>query len=190
MVCVCLPGTVAWSQKWPKLSLKGHNRRQNLDLLLWPRNQTAFLLVVKLVLSMPEERQASWFEHQEQVGDTFLTARELIIRNLFLQAKRLTSITTGRFLNVWMSKCAENIQNDGKTRTGLFTATMCQHTLLCQCNNFWLLKTWLWTPTLLIWPLWFLLIFENKITAETAFFPGCVWSSRTIADYPTRDLKM
>ena len=42
-----------------------------------------------------------------------LTVGILFISNLFLQADLLTSITTKRFWNIWGSKSAENIQNDG-----------------------------------------------------------------------------
>jgi hypothetical protein len=72
----------------------------------------------------------------------------LFIRNFFLQAKWLTGITTRRFSNVWRSKSAENVQNDGETITGSFTMTMCQHTFLFQCSNFCLGRAWLWSPTL------------------------------------------
>jgi hypothetical protein len=41
-----------------------------------------------------------------------------IIRNLFHQARQLTSITTGRVCNVCGGKSAENIWRDGRSRTG------------------------------------------------------------------------
>jgi hypothetical protein len=69
--CVCLLGTIGWSQKQPKLPLEGHNRRQNLGLLLKSRNPTAFLSVEKPVLSMPKENKASQVKEQEHVGDIF-----------------------------------------------------------------------------------------------------------------------
>ena len=47
----------------------------------------------------------------------FLTMRKLNITNLFLQAKQLSRVSTGRFCNVWESKSAINIQNS-RTRTG------------------------------------------------------------------------
>jgi hypothetical protein len=56
---VSVLGTVGWCQKWPKLTLQGHNRRRNLGLLLWPRSQTAVLSVEKPVLSTPEEIEAT-----------------------------------------------------------------------------------------------------------------------------------
>jgi hypothetical protein len=55
--------------------------------------------------------------------------------------------------SIWGSKSTENVRNDGGTRTGCFTVTMRLRTLLC--SDFWPLKTWLWSPTLLtllIWP--------------------------------------
>jgi hypothetical protein len=54
------------------------------------------------------------------------------------------------------SKSAKNARNDGETKTGCFTMTVRRPTLLCLCSDFWPLKTWLWSPTLLtplIWPL-------------------------------------
>ena len=65
----------------------------------------------------------------------------------FLEAKRLTGITIRTFCNVWRRKSAEDVQNDGRTRTGWLNITMC--TVLFQCSNFWLLKVWLCSPTLL-----------------------------------------
>jgi hypothetical protein len=79
-----------------------------------------------------------------------------IVDQEFLQAKWLTSITTGRFCNIWGSKSNKNVQNDRRTKTSSFIMTAHWHTLLYQCCNFWPLKTWLWSPTLLIrliWPL-------------------------------------
>jgi hypothetical protein len=65
----------------------------------------------------------------------------LIIRNLFHQARQLTTITTGRVCNVCGGKPAENIWRDGRTRTGWFATTMCLHTtselqyLVCKNRN-------------------------------------------------------
>jgi hypothetical protein len=55
---------------------------------------------------------------------SFLTVRALFSRNLFLQAKQLTSITTRKFCYIWGSNSTENIQNDGGTRTGSFIMPM------------------------------------------------------------------
>jgi hypothetical protein len=62
----------------------------------------AVLSVGKPVLSKPEESEVSQVKHQEHVRDfSFLAGRALLfIRNLFLQAKWLTGITTRRFSNV------------------------------------------------------------------------------------------
>jgi len=38
--CVCEPGTVGWRQELPKHPPKEHNKKLNLGVLLWPRNQT------------------------------------------------------------------------------------------------------------------------------------------------------
>jgi len=38
--CVCEPGTVGWRQELPKRPPKGHNRKWNVGVLLWPRNQS------------------------------------------------------------------------------------------------------------------------------------------------------
>jgi hypothetical protein len=87
---------------------------------------------------------------------------------------------------------AENVWNDGGTRTGCFTMTMRRRTPLCLCSDFWPLKTWLWSPTsLFTWfgPLQFLLVSENEIEAKRASFPGGHWNSGKIADRPTRDSK-
>jgi hypothetical protein len=45
------------------------------------------------------QSEASQVEHQKHVSDLF-NVRAMFIRNLFLQTKRLTSITTGKFFNV------------------------------------------------------------------------------------------
>lgn len=60
-----------------------------------------------------------------------------------------------------------NVWNVGRTRTGCLILTMCWCTLLCLHNSFWLLKMWLWSPTLLsclIWPHWFFVFYwgENR----------------------------
>jgi hypothetical protein len=55
---------------------------------------------------MPKESKARQVEHQERVGDLFWL-RAFFVRNLFLQAKWLTSITARRFCSVWGSKYAK-----------------------------------------------------------------------------------
>jgi hypothetical protein len=83
---------------------------------------------------------------------SFLTVSALFIRNLYLQAKWLTSNTSRSFINDWGSKSARHILNNGRTKTGQFILTTYQCTLPCQCRNFWLLKTWRWSPPfLLLW---------------------------------------
>jgi hypothetical protein len=112
-----------------------------------------------------QRKQGKSHQHQEHVGD-------LCWRNLFLWAERLTSITTGRFSNIWGSKSNENVQKGGKTKTGSFTMTMCWCTLLCQCN-FRPLKTWLWYPTLLnrlIWSLVFSLFPRMTLYLQACHF--------------------
>lgn len=54
----------------------------------------------------------------------------LFLRNLFLQTKCYTSITTGKFFSVWGSKCTESLWNSGGARTAWFTMTVCLLTLL------------------------------------------------------------
>jgi len=36
--CTCVTGTAGWGQKWQKLSLKGHNTRQNLGYCYKPKS--------------------------------------------------------------------------------------------------------------------------------------------------------
>jgi hypothetical protein len=59
----------------------------------------------------------------------------MFIMNLFLQDRWLTTITTGRFWNIWRNKPAKNIWNVGRTRTRWFSMTAHQWTLLYQCSN-------------------------------------------------------
>ena len=59
----------------------------------------------------------------------FWLCRHCFIRNLFLQAKRLTNITTGWISNIWRTKSSKNFKNNGVTKTGIFTILM--------CSNFW-----------------------------------------------------
>jgi hypothetical protein len=64
------------------------------------------------------------------------------------------------------SMSAENIQNDAGTRTGWFAIAMCVWwTVLCQCRNFWPLKTWPSSSNLLVWSanFWFILILCTKL---------------------------
>jgi hypothetical protein len=91
-VCVCLPGTVGWSQIWPKVSLERHNRRQTLVVLLQPTNSSlsgkAHLL----------HTQRKWDKSHQTSGAclwSFLTVKALFIRDLVLLA-----VTTGKFCNV------------------------------------------------------------------------------------------
>jgi hypothetical protein len=74
----------------------------------------------------------------------------MVSRNLFLQVKCLISITTRRFYSA--------------TTPSWSTMTTYQHTLACQCSNFWPLKTETPYPSFFTWigPLWFLLIYENE----------------------------
>jgi hypothetical protein len=53
------------------------------------------------------------------------------IRNLFLQAKWLTCIITGRFCNIWRSNTTK-IWNNGRTTTSSFTTIKHQHTASVQ----------------------------------------------------------
>jgi len=61
---------------------------------------------------MSEESGASHLEHQECVLDRFPTQRTLIIRNLFLQARWLTSITTRICRNAWGSVVAQLLMSN------------------------------------------------------------------------------
>ena len=79
------------------------------------------------------------------------------MRNLFLQAKQLTSATTGRFGHVLWTKSVENTCNNGGPRTSYSMTMVHWCILLYQCNNIWLLKTQCGPPphllTHLIWTL-------------------------------------
>jgi hypothetical protein len=61
---------------------------------------------------MSEESEASQVEHQERVLDRFPTQSALFIRNLFLQARWLTSITTGKCRNAWGSVVAQRLMKN------------------------------------------------------------------------------
>ena len=66
-------------------------------------------------------KQGKSYQTSQHVGDLFLTAGALLVRNLFLHAIQLNCIATGRFCNVWGSKSIENAQNDSRIRNGWFT---------------------------------------------------------------------
>ena len=108
--------------------------RQNLGLLLQPRNKTVFLLKEKPFLHIQRKQGKSG-----HVCDNF-TFKALFIRDLFLEPKWWTSITACRFYNIWGCKSARSIRNNGRTGTGWLTRTVCCWTLLCPCNSFWPLK--------------------------------------------------
>lgn len=67
--------------------------------------------------------------------------KALLIRNSFLQAKQLTSATTGRFCYVLQTKSAENSWNNGGPITSCSTTMVHWCILIYQCNNILLLKT-------------------------------------------------
>jgi hypothetical protein len=50
------------------------------------------------------------------------------------------------------------------------------------CDPPYSLRTW-------FGPLWFRLVSKNKSAVTTASFPGCLWTSQTIADSPTGHTK-
>jgi hypothetical protein len=64
------------------------------------------------------------------------------MRNSFLQAKQLTSATTGRFGYVLQTKSAENSWNNGGPITSSSTVMVHWRILIHQCNNILLLKTY------------------------------------------------
>jgi hypothetical protein len=97
---------------------------------------------------------------------SFWAVREFLVRNLFLQAKRLTNITTGKFCDVWKRKPVDNFRKDGRART------VCRHKRLCQCGNSWLLKTSLRSPTLLT-PLTWLLVICLLFPRMNSTLQGC-----------------
>lgn len=68
-------------------------------------------------------KQGKSYQTSQHVGDVFLTAGALLMRNLFLHAKQLNCIATGRFCNVWGSNSIENTWNDSRIRNGWFTIT-------------------------------------------------------------------
>ena len=61
---------------------------------------------------MSEENEASQVEHQECVLDRFPNLRALFIRNLFLQARWLPSITTEKCRNAWGSVVSKLLMNN------------------------------------------------------------------------------
>jgi len=61
---------------------------------------------------MSEESEASQVEHQECVLDRFPTQRAPFIRNLFLQARWLSSITAGKCRNAWGSVVTQLLMNN------------------------------------------------------------------------------
>jgi len=66
-------------------------------------------------------KQGTSYQTLQHVGDHFLTAGALFMRNLFLHAKWLNCIVTGKFCNVWANKSIENARNDSTIRNGWFT---------------------------------------------------------------------
>ena len=93
--CVCVPG-IGWSWKWPKYPLEDQNGKLNKHFLLWPRKQTADLLVEKPILSTSKESQVSLVELQEHVVHRFWLMA-LFIMKLSFQANWLTNIPLGDF---------------------------------------------------------------------------------------------
>jgi hypothetical protein len=55
-------------------------------------------------------------------------------RKIFLKAKRIVNIITGRFSNVQWGKSSENFWSDGDSSAGLFTTTMGRHTLIVRAE--------------------------------------------------------
>jgi len=110
------------------------------------------------------------------------------IRMLFLMAEQLTSIATGSLCKVWRGRSARNVWNCGTFRTAWFTTTLQLHLLLCQSRNFRLLKTRLWSPSLLT-----LLLSHHMISScfweWSDSYEGTIdrmsWNSGTITDHPT-----
>lgn len=93
---------------------------------------------------MSTEHNVRQVKHQEHAGDHFSLYRQ------WSAAVCLISITTKRFYSA--------------TIPSWFTMTMYQHTLVCQCCNFWPLWTVAPHLSFLTWfgHLWFLLICENE----------------------------
>lgn len=132
----------------------------------------------KTFLSTSKDSEAGQVRHQH-VCVIFLPSRHsLFIRNLFLEPKWWTSITAYRFDNIWGSKSAKSIQNNGRTRTGWLTRTVCWCTLLCRCSSVWPPK---WgcglgpKSSLFAWfgPFWMFLVFKNEIADISVLLPGC-----------------
>ena len=154
--------------------------------MLQSRNQTAVLLVD---YAFPVH---VWSQVKHQVDDGlllllfFFTLREFFTGSFFLQAKWLNGVTTRIFCNVWGCKSAEDVQNNGRTRTGWFNITLHWCTVLCQCSSFWLPKIWLCSPTLLTRLICLLVVssFVNEIKATGSSFQGYIWNSGTVADHP------
>jgi hypothetical protein len=67
-----------------------------------------------------------------------------------------------------------NVQNDGRNRTVSFNMTKHRHIELCQYSNFWPLRTWLWSPTLLTRPIW-PLMFICRVSPWGLWWTECHW---------------
>ena len=72
--------------------------KNEAELLLKTRNHTAALPLQKPVLTATTQYQAIQIVYQGY-ADLFWNSVTLFIRNLFLQAKRLTKVSSGRFYN-------------------------------------------------------------------------------------------
>ena len=108
---------------------------------------------------------------------TFSTVRTLFIRNLSLQAKWLTSITTRKFCDMWVCKSIENLLNNGKTRTGWLTVTIHFYRRLSveQLSD---ANARLWSPSLLIrltWPLAMRHHFQDGLEIKNSHWPFYRW---------------
>lgn len=102
--------------------------------------------------SSPCQKQTSQVKYGELCCYFFLTLRALFIRNLFLQAKWLTGVTTG--------VGARPPKTPKKMAEGLVHSRWQCAWAHCfvSAANFWLLKARMWYPTLLrVWSgtLWF-----------------------------------
>ena len=192
VMCVCVPRTVGWSLKWPKLHLKSQYSISELGftVITWKPKSSP---VSDKVQPLHAWRKQCKLCGTSRACDYILTVRTFFIRNLFLQVKQLSSFSARRFCKVWGCKSTKNIQNNGRTSTGQHTMTMPKHTLVCHCSSFWLLKTWLVFPYPPYWPdlaLCDFFLFSRMIAAKRISFPGYPWYSGAVTDYSTCGFKV
>jgi hypothetical protein len=112
-------------------------QKNEAELLLKTRNHTAALTLQETALTTSTQYKATQIVYQEYV-DLFWNSMTLLIRNLFLQAKWLTVVSSGRFCN---TKKASPPKMPRMIEASQFAMTMWQHTVTARifCHQ----QTWL-----------------------------------------------